>query len=65
MFSICCISYMWQIGQPLQDFKDSFEVIRHHSMRHTIVVHNLYTSKLAVAGVHFSTQHLNDRKQYS
>lgn len=52
------LNYLGHVGKPLEKSEDSFEVITDCAVGHTIVVHDLNSTKLVVRRVHFSAQNL-------
>lgn len=58
LFNTTAERYHGHVGQPLQKREDSLKVIANSTVGHTIVVHDLNSTKLVVRCVHFSAQHL-------
>lgn len=51
-------NYLWHVGKPLQNSVDSFKIITHGAVRHSVVVHDLDPAQLVVGGVNFPSKHL-------
>lgn len=56
-------TYLWHVGEPLQDSVDPFKIITHSAVGHAVVVHDLDPAQLVVGGINLPSKHLLKENQ--